>query len=76
MTSPFCVQLLHTDRAMAATTAPANGNTNEDPTQVFANGLLKLLEPVVFECDMQMQAVFLSQKELSDQIDKLASGTL
>ena len=46
------------------------------PTEMFAQGLVDLLEPVLLNCDEQVHSVLRSQAELSDQIDNLTAGTL
>eukprot|EP01114_Cavostelium_apophysatum_P020629 TRINITY_DN6966_c0_g2_i1.p1 TRINITY_DN6966_c0_g2~~TRINITY_DN6966_c0_g2_i1.p1 ORF type:complete len:206 (-),score=11.02 TRINITY_DN6966_c0_g2_i1:52-669(-) len=45
----------------------------QNSTDVFANGLIQLLKPIVIDCDTRIQAVFTSQSQLSDQIDELAA---
>ncbi len=50
------------------------GDSKEVNSQIFANSLYKLLEPVITECDGRMQAVFKSQTILADQINELANG--
>jgi hypothetical protein len=53
----------------------SSSNINsQDAADVFAQGLLQLLQPVVLECDARMTAVFNSQHLLSDQIDALSKG--
>eukprot|EP01120_Amphizonella_sp_Union-15-10_P012834 TRINITY_DN5800_c0_g1_i1.p1 TRINITY_DN5800_c0_g1~~TRINITY_DN5800_c0_g1_i1.p1 ORF type:complete len:114 (-),score=18.60 TRINITY_DN5800_c0_g1_i1:44-385(-) len=42
------------------------------PQDVFALGLMRLLQPVVNECDTRIKGVFKSQADLSQQIDKLS----
>jgi len=44
---------------------------SDESTQIFADGLLKLLIPIVSETENSMQQVFKSQNELSEQIDTL-----
>jgi len=39
---------------------------------LFAQGLIQLLAPVISECDGRIQDVFTSQAELSQQIDLLS----
>ncbi len=43
-------------------------------SDVFAKGLLQLLQPIVQECDTSMSAVFKSQHQLSDELDELSKG--
>eukprot|EP01088_Endostelium_zonatum_P001871 TRINITY_DN12252_c0_g1_i1.p1 TRINITY_DN12252_c0_g1~~TRINITY_DN12252_c0_g1_i1.p1 ORF type:complete len:153 (-),score=27.65 TRINITY_DN12252_c0_g1_i1:64-498(-) len=40
-------------------------------TQAFAQGLITLLQNVVLECDLRIQAVLTSQNDLSKQLDAL-----
>jgi len=46
-------------------------NTKQNE-ELFAQGLIQLLGPVVAECDNRVQDVFTSQAELSAQIDALS----
>eukprot|EP00005_Dracoamoeba_jomungandri_P002192 CAMPEP_0174255626 /NCGR_PEP_ID=MMETSP0439-20130205/4942_1 /TAXON_ID=0 /ORGANISM="Stereomyxa ramosa, Strain Chinc5" /LENGTH=218 /DNA_ID=CAMNT_0015337879 /DNA_START=13 /DNA_END=669 /DNA_ORIENTATION=+ len=42
-------------------------------TPVFAEGLISLLQPVVIECDVRIQAVMTSQSDLSKQLDHVSA---
>jgi hypothetical protein len=70
----FAEHRIWTRFEMASTSV--QGGADATSTQMFADGMLQLLKPVVTECDTRMQAVFVSQNQLSDQIDQLATGSL
>ena len=57
-----------------ATAETGNVKEKTSSTDVFADGIIQLLRPIVVDCDSKIQAVFVSQNELSDQIDQLAAG--
>ncbi len=52
----------------------ASANQLNSSAQVFASGMVHMLQPVVVEVDTRMQAVFQSQNDLSAQIDQLTKG--
>jgi hypothetical protein len=56
-------------------TAQSTSQVNSDVTITsLAQGLMKLIGPVVRECDERIQSVYKSQEELSNQIDSLSKG--
>jgi len=55
----------------SSTTSSTPSSKLREHAEMLAKGLYQVLEPVVVECDVRIQAVFKSQNELSNQIDTL-----
>lgn len=54
---------------------PSNTSGKSVPSDVFADGLTQLLQPIVLETETRMKAVFQAQIQLEQQIDHLAKGS-